>query len=569
MQPSFSFFIQFIRLAGPFWNSANKKIIWGQSSAFIALTVLQIGLVVVINKWNADLFNALEQRSMSGFLTQIGLLVLIFAGSMAVTATHLVVKRRLQIGWRSWLTERVTGQWMYKGRHYQVTHIHTAEHDNPDGRIAEDISVATENAVSLFHSLFYSLLMLISFTEILWGLSDTVTLNLGIVETPIQGHLVWIAIVYALGASTFGWWIGQPLTLATNAKQGAEANYRFGLVKARENSQAIALIHGENREQARLANLFAGIVSTYNQQTQAWKHILLFTSGYSVLSMAFPILIVSPRYILGSITLGVLMQSAQAFQHMASALSWPVDNMAGVAQWRASVERVLSLVKALDELEQEIARPDPHRIVVEKAEASTLSFQNLCLSKFNGEGIFSNLNADIQLGERVLIQGDVADGAKLFKAIAELWPWGSGRIMLPDGDPMFFMPPLPYLPDGLLREAICYPLSIDAFDRSLLEQSIKRVGLEDLIAQLDQSDSWEKALSREQQQRLGLVRLLLNRPKWILLQEAFDSLDVTGEYNMIHMIFEELPNASVITVTNHCTQGLCADAHQRHLWLKE
>jgi putative ATP-binding cassette transporter len=566
MQISNGFFIQFIRLAGPFWNSENKTQIQRQSLALIALTILQIVLAVVITEWNAALFNALEQRSMSELFTQIGLLVLIFAASMAVTATHLIIKRRLQIGWRNWLTTRVTGQWMNKGRHYQVTHIQTAEHDNPDGRIAEDIAIATENAIALCHSLFYSLLLIISFTKILWTLSGTVTLDLGIIALPVAGHLVWIAILYAASASTLGWWIGRPLTLATNAKQSAEANYRFGLVKVRENSQAIALIHGENNEQTRLAGLFNAIVSTFDQQTQAWKHIMLFTSGYSILSMAFPILLSAPRFILGSITLGALMQSAQAFQQLTSALSWPVDNMAGVAQWRASVERVLSLVQALDDLEQEIVRPDPHHIKVEEGELSILKFQDLEIRKHNNEVIASGINAEILLGERVLIQGDVASGAKLFKAIAGLWPWGSGRIVLPDGDPMFFMPPLPYLPDGTLRAAIGYPAAIESFSPSLLEHFLARVGLSALVAQLDETDTWDKVLSREQQQRLGLVRLLLNRPKWVLLQEAFDSLEADEEAKVIHMIFEELPEAGVLTVTNHCApQGQCAGVHQRQL----
>ncbi|NOT85729.1 MAG: ABC transporter ATP-binding protein/permease [Methylococcaceae bacterium] len=568
MQQPMNFLSKFITLAGPFWNSENKAVIRGQSLTLVALTILQIGLAVVINEWNAALFNALEQRSMPGLLTQISLLALIFMVSMAVTATHLMIKRRLQISWRSWLTTKVTEQWIHKGRHYQVTHIQSAGHDNPDGRIAEDIAIATENAIGLCHSLFYSLLMLISFTQILWTLSGTVTLNLIGVPIPIVGHLVWIAIVYAVSASTLGWWIGQPLTIATNEKQNAEANYRFGLVKVRENSQAIALINGENNEKIRLSGLLNAVVGTFNQQTQAWKQIMLFTSGYSVLSMAFPILLSSPRYILGSITLGALMQSAQAFQQMASALSWPVDNMAGVAQWRASVERVLSLVQALDDLKQEIARPDPQRIVVEKGAFSILSFEHLCIRKLNDDVIAQNINADIKLGERVLILGDAATGAKLFKAIAGLWPWGNGRIVLPDGDPMFFMPPLPYLPDGTLREAICYPAAPAFFNQKLLQQSLKRADLSDLIEQLDQQDTWEKVLSREQQQRLGLVRLLLNRPKWILLQEAFDALDATGEAEMMRMIFEELPDAGVLTVTNHCApEGECANVHQRQLIL--
>lgn len=565
MQPSsLSFIPKFILLAGPFWHSEHKATIRWQTFALVLLTIMQIGLAIAINEWNAALFNALEQRSMSDFLMQIGLLLLIFAASMIVTVSHLVVKRRLQIGWREWLTTRVTRQWLSKGHHYQVTHIQSAEHDNPDGRIAEDIANATENAIALCHSLFYCVLLLISFTQILWTLSGT----LFFIGIPIHGHLVWIAILYAACASMLGWWIGKPLTKATNAKQSAEANYRFGLVKVRENAQAIALIRGENNEQQRLNTLFAQITHTFQQQTRAWQQITLFTSGYSILSMAFPILLSSPRYILGSITLGALMQSAQAFQQMASALSWPVDNMAGIAQWRASVERILSLVKALDDLEQKIAHPDPQHIVVTKGKDSVLSLQNLSIRKLNDEPIVANINADIQLGERVIIMGDAAAGAKLFKAIAQLWPWGGGRIMLPDGDPMFFMPPLPYLPDDTLRAAICYPAAADQFDQALLTQTLRRTGLSDLIGQLDQQDSWAGVLSREQQQRLGLVRVLLYRPKWILLQEAFDALDAAGEAKMIQTLLAELPDASILTVTNHCApQGPCAEMHRRQLVL--
>jgi putative ATP-binding cassette transporter len=407
-------------------------------------------------------------------------------------------------------------------------------------------------------------LLLVSFTKILWTLSGTVVLDIGIIKIPIYGHLVWIAIIYAVSASILGWWIGRPLTMATDARQTEEANFRFGLIKARENSQAIALIHGESNEQQRFLTLFSNIISAYQQQTRAWVHIQLFTSGYSILSMAFPILVSAPRYILGSIPLGSLMQSAQAFQHMADALSWPVNNMAAVAKWRASVERVLGLTDALDCLENEICRPEPPRIAIDKPVRDILRFRDLCISKHNGEIIVSGLNAEIKAGERILISGDAAIGAKLFKAIAGLWHWGCGRIELPDEEPMFFMPPRPYLPDGVLRASICYPAAPEAFDPDAIVKALSRAGLEPLIAQLDQIDTWETVLPREQQQRLGLVRLLLNKPKWILLQEAFDSLDPEGEVRVLSLICEELPEATLMTITNQPT----AEAfHQRRITL--
>jgi putative ATP-binding cassette transporter len=560
------FFMRFARLAGPFWNSEDKSLIRKLTLALIVLTVVQIGIAVFINRWSANLFNALEQHSMSGLFKQIGVLVLIFAASIAVINTHLKIKRRLQIGWRAWLTERVVGRWMNKGRQYLVMHIQTSEHDNPDGRIAEDIRIATEDAIALSHSLFYSLLLLISFTDILWTLSGKISLSIGVAEIPIAGHLVWVALLYACSASYLGWVIGKPLTHSTNVRQTKEADFRFGLVRARENSQAIALISSESREQQRFQSLFSEVVGAYDRQTEAWAHIMMFTSGYSVLSMAFPIVVSAPRYILGMITLGALMQSVQAFQQMVSALSWPVDNMGSVAQWRASVERVLSLVKALDDLEQEIARPDPNRIAISRPDSTSLRFNDLCIAQLDGKVFLTCLSTEIKAGERVLINGDSGVAARLFKAIAGLWPWGHGSIELPNGDPMFFMPPRPYLPAETLRNAICYPSQPEAFTQEAIVTALNLAGLENLIPQLDQTDTWDSSLSRAEQQRLGFVRLLLYRPKWILLQEAFDSLDPEGEMSMMRLICEQLPEATLLTVTN---QPTAEGFHQRRISLPQ
>jgi len=562
LQFSNGFFIQFIKLAGPFWYSENKSTIRSLTLALFMLTIMQIGIAVVITVWSADLFNALEQRSMSGLFTQIGLIVLIFGANIAVTTAHFKVKRRLQLDWRSWLTHHLIGKWMTDGRHYLVTHIQ-GTHDNPDGRIAEDIRIATEAAIDLCHSLVYCSLVLISFTKILWALSGTVTLNLLFFEIPIHGHLVWLAIIYAACASSLGWWLGRPYTLATDARQTVEANFRFGLVTARENSLAIALVHGEANEQSRFIELFKNIVHAWQRQTLAWSHLFMLTSGYSVLSMAFPILVSAPRYITGSISLGALMQSAQAFQQTAGALSWPVDNMAKVAEWRASVERVLGLINGLDQLEQEIVRHDPHRIHLEKAERDVLRFRELSIIRLDGMVCVSAMNAEIGPGERVLITGNAFTGSKLFKAIVGLWPWGEGAIELPR-DPVFFMPPRPYLPTGTLRAAICYPSANIEYAESALLEALELVDLDELKDQLDHEDNWAGALSREQQQRLGVVRLLLQQPKWILLQESMDSLDSSCEMKMLRLIAQKLPDAAIMTITN---EPLAEGFHQRRIVL--
>jgi len=562
LQLSNGFFVQFIRLAGPFWHSENKSMIRSLALALFMLTVMQIGIAVFITVWSADLFNALEQRSMSGLITQVILIVLIFAANIAVTTAHFKVKRRLQLDWRSWLTHHLISKWMTDGRHYLVTHIQ-GTHDNPDGRIAEDIRIATESAIELSHSLVYCLLLLISFTQILWTLSGTVTLNLLFLEIPIHGHLVWLAIIYAACASTLGWWLGKPFTMATDDRQTMEANFRFGLVTARENSLAIALVHGEANEQNRFIALFNDIVHAWQRQTLAWSHLFMLTSGYSVLSMAFPILVSAPRYILGSISLGALMQSAQAFQQTAGALSWPVDNMAKVAEWRASVERVLGLANGLERLEQEIILHAPHHIQLKKTDEDVLRLRDTSIIRLDGVVCVSAINIEIRPGERVLVTGNTFTGSKLFKSIVGLWPWGEGVIELPR-DPVFFMPPRPYLPAGTLRTAICYPYINAESAECLLEETLELVGLEELKEQLDRVDNWAGALSREQQQRLGVVRLLLQKPKWILLQEAMDSLDSAWEMKMLRLITQSLPDAAILTITN---EPLAEGFHQRRIVL--
>lgn len=351
-----NFFITFMKLAGSYWTSKNSLIIWAETVLLIVLTVMQIRLAVYITQWNAALFDAIEQRSMAGVKAQAVILILIFIGSITIVTAHLIVKRRLLIGWRTWLTEKVISKWIQQGRHYQITFLSSSDHDNPDGRIAEDIRIATEDAIALSHSLFYCLLMLASFTQILWDISGRVIFEFGNVSIPVMGYLVWISVSYSICASILGWWMGKPMTSATHTRQTREADFRHNLIDIQNNSQAIALIRGETNEQERLLDSFRAIIGSYAEQTRAWIRIQLFTSGYSVASMALPILVASPRYIAGAISLGMLIQSVQAFQHMVSALSWPVDNMAQIAKWRTSVERVLGLVNTVELPGPEVSR---------------------------------------------------------------------------------------------------------------------------------------------------------------------------------------------------------------------
>ncbi|HVO15101.1 MAG TPA: SbmA/BacA-like family transporter, partial [Alphaproteobacteria bacterium] len=411
----------------------------------------------------------------------------------------------------------------------------------------EDARISTEYAIDLAHSLFYCVVLLISFTQILWVLSEALRIGLDGLDVHVPGLLVWIALLYSLTGTTVAFMLGRPLVRAANNRQTWEANFRFGLVRGREHALAIALLRGEGEERRRFLSLFEGAVRAWNGQTVALTNIFLFTGSWSVLSQVFPILVAAPHYIAGVITLGVLMQTAQAFQQMTAALAWPIDNLAHAADWRASVERVHGLHDALAQLrEAEAASAQPHIDVVE-SERPLMAFEHCAITSPTGDTLIHAFSVDIRPGDRVLVSGDATAIAALFKAMAGLWPWGHGRILVPRGARRFFMPPRTYLPIGPLHDAICYPAPPESFDAGAVRDALLQAGLDHLAARLAELDNWDAVLTVDEQQRLGFARMLLHRPDWIFLQEATDALDTRGEQEMLRLLDTAFPKATVVT----------------------
>jgi len=544
-----SFLRRFADLAMPFWSSEDGWRHVGLGFALVALTVVQVSIPIALNIWNEKLFDALEQRSMHTVEVLIGVLGLIILGSVAVTTTHLRVKRRIQVAWRQWLTYRVFRDWMSGGRQYLINFV-PGEHDNPDGRIAEDIRITTESAIDLAHSLFYSLLLLISFTQILWTLSGPALTTFGGLEVPLPGHLVWIAVVYSALGAVVAWALGKPLIRAADRRQTDEANFRFGLVHARENAMAIALLHGETGERRHFRRLFRRVVQAWDGQTWALTKLMYFSSSWSVLSMAFPFVVAAPRYITGAITLGVLMQTAQAFGQMTAALSWPIDNLSGVAEWRASVERVLRLVDGIDLVSRRITAGGHDGIRITQSTEPELVFSDVEIADSTGTAQIARFSSTVKVGERVLVTGDPGAAVKLFKVAARLWPWGRGRVLLPAGGSIFFMPRRPYLPIGPLRNAIVFPEVANAEHDAALRNALVRVGLHDFARRLDDVENWEQSLAVGEQQRLGFARLLLHRPDWIFIEEATNGLDRDAERQMMELAVAEYPKAAIITISH-------------------
>jgi putative ATP-binding cassette transporter len=544
----------------PYWYSERKWRVRGVTLLLLLLTVAQVGLSVWGNYWNRGLFDALEARSVRGVLIQAGVFALIFVSSIAVTAAHLMVKRWLQLDWRRWLTDLLVGRWMADGRHYRLL-FSDGSHDNPDQRIAEDIRIATDGALGLAHTLFYSLLSLSLFVRILWSVSGSMAVPGTDVRVP--GYMVPLAFLYAGIGTGLGWLLGRPLSRATNALQTAEANFRFGLARAREHSEAIALLRGERNERRSATERFRQIVHDYNWQSVAFMGLISFSTGYGGLLPVFPLLVAAPQYIAGVMTLGVLMQAAQAFQQLTSALSWPVDNAAGIAVCRTSAERVLSLHEDIGQLEAELRAPDKSHVARVVGGPDRLVLEDVAIADSTGQIVLEHLDAAIRRGERVLVCGDSMLTNGLFKAIAGLWPWGSGRIVVPDGSVMFIAQ-RPYLPEETLRDALCYPRPPDACDHDAIVHALRCAGADWLAPRLDERANWEQILPARAQQRLSFARAFMLRPDWLFMQEATDSFDKEGERAMFVMLRQELPNTTLLTIGFH--EGL-EPLHERKIVL--
>ena len=548
-------------MAGPYWHCERRAKVRGATLLLLLLTMAQVGLAVWGNYWNRALYDALEQRSVRAVMVQVAVFAVILVCSLAITAAHLMVKRWLQIDWRAWLTEQLVGSWMGDAHHYRLL-FSAGEHDNPDQRIAEDIRIATESAIGLAHSLTFSLLILGLFINILWSVSGAVDVPGFNIHVP--GYMVPLAFLYAILGSAFGWMFGRPLVRTTNALQTAEATFRFGLSRAREHAESIALMRGEPLERAGSTTRFRQIMRDWHRQSLAYMGLVSFGTVYGSLLPVLPILVAAPQYIHGVITLGVLMQTAQAFQQLTSSLSWPVDSIGEIARCRASADRVLSLYEDLQQLDDKPQTPTGQRISVERSERASLVVENLCIAEPSGRILIEGLNLDIPRGERVLIAGDPAVTGSLFKVIGGLWPWGSGRVLLPNDGEMLFLAQRPFLPEVTLREAICYPHPAGDFPDPVILRALENVGLNRLAPRLDELDNWEQALPPRAQQQLGFARVLLQQPAWLFLEEATDAFDPEGERQILEMLARELPGATLLNISFHPDLG---KLHHRTLTL--
>ena len=537
----------FAAVACGYWTApGSRATAWTLTAGMVLFGAINVGIALWVNLWNRDFFNALEKRDTSRLVEQLYVLAAIVAAGGLAVAIHLHIRRRLQIGWRSWLTRTTCRRWLHDGRQYQLGLL-AEECDNPDGRIAEDIRVTTELAVEFAQSLLQCALQLVTFLGVLWVLSGSLPVRLGSLEFALPGYMVWAAVLYALFGSLLTYALGRGLIDAGNVRQSREADLRSVLIRARENAEGIALMRGEADERGRLHAALKDLHGAWHAQTRGQGSLALLTSALGYLAPVVPLVIALPRFLSGDLQLGGLMQTAQAFSSVQWALSWMIDNFPRFAEWRASTDRVVYLHAALSDLEETVA-DECERITVLPGTGERLVLRRLGLSRPDGAALVAEAEAEVAPGERVLIRGQSGSGkSTILRAVAGVWPWGRGIVELPAAA-IAFMPQKPYFPLGTLRDALLYPQAPAEVDDAALREALHEVGLDHLRGRLDEVERWDHILSGGEQQRVAFARVLIHRPAWVFMDEATSALDEPGQANVLRLLAERLPGTAVVSI---------------------
>jgi putative ATP-binding cassette transporter len=532
------------QLIKPFWVSEEK---WRAALLLASVVVLSLGSVylnVLFNDWNRDFYNALEGRDFATFSAQLWRFSYLAFFFIAVAIYRIYLTQALEIRWRAWMTRKYMADWLAHQAYYRIEQSRSA--DNPDQRIAEDLSLLTSGTLSLSLGLLSSVVTLASFIGILWSLSGPLSFAFSGHQWTIPGYMVWFALGYAVVGSGLVWWVGKPLVPQNFARQRFEADFRFGLIRIRENAEAVALYRGEPEEKAQLNSRFERIRANWWDIMITTKRLNMASTFYAQFAIIFPFLVGAPRYFSGAIQLGGLMQISSAFGQVQDALSWFINAFDSLASWKASANRLAQFHAVLAEV-----RAQPAGISTQRNHVGAILLQDVELLLPSGRRLTAPLSGQIHVGQRILIDGPSGCGkSTLFRAIAGIWPYGSGSIEIPNHAKLLFVPQKSYLPIDTLRAAIAYPAAAAAYPDLGIRHYLELCRLPHLKDRLDETDNWSARLSPGEQQRLAFVRVLLTRPEIIFLDEASSALDGETERALYNLLLQELPQAAVISIAH-------------------
>jgi putative ATP-binding cassette transporter len=516
---------------------------WLLTCAVLFFLFANLGAAIAVNRWNKFFFDALEQKDTETVLLALGLVVALAILSAASSVGLLRARMRLQVRWRQWLTRTLIGRWLADRHFYQLTIVET-EADNPEARIAEDSRLAIELLVDFSLGVLNAVLAAVSFISILWVVGGSLT----VVGYSIPGYMVFACIIYSAITTLSMFLLGRPLVRSVEEKAAGEAQLRYELTRVKDNAENIALIGGDDDERDRLDVTFSDLVRRWFR-VLVWQGRMMWLNGANlVLAPVVPLLLGAPKYLSGEMTLGSLMQAATAFMQVQVALNWLADNAMRLADWFASSHRVTQLSDAIDRLDASLGPVGQgETIKLGVSPDNRVYLRQLNIALYDGKLMIDGAEAIISPGEKVLVKGDSGTGkSTLIRAMAGLWPWGSGEILRPEGAYIAFMPQGQYFPLGTLRGALLYPYPEHDVPDDKLRDILMRCGLEHLIPRIEETAQWSSLLSGGEQQRLAFARVLLHPPDILIMDEPTSSLDELSQFRMMEYMRDFLPDTMVI-----------------------